>query len=298
MDFNEFTDKVVELLKQKVGDTSSVMVTETLKNNGVRLKGIVIMEDGRNVSPTVYLRELYRKYLLDDVSLKEISEEIMEEYEKHAHDLQLDMDFFGDFSQVKDRIFHKVISYEKNEELLKDVPYFKWHDLAVVFYYEVEKEIFGKATILIRNSHLDMWGQSAGEIYRIARQNMKEKMPELLMPMQKVLEEMAGISVGESGMHLYVLTNKEGMFGASAMLYSEEIKGLADKLHTDLLILPSSLHEVLLLPDDHVWEYDSYRKMVKEVNTTQVDPEEILSFSLYRYNREKDEIEEIEKTAV
>lgn len=298
MDLNEFTDKVVELLKQKVGDTRSVMATETLKNNGVRLRGIVIMEDGMNVSPTVYLREPYRKYRRDGASLEEILEEIMEEYEKHAHDLQLDMDFFRDFSQVKDRIFHKVISYEKNEELLKDVPYFKWHDLAVVFYYEVEKEIFEKATILIHNSHLDMWGQPAEEIYRMARKNMKEKMPELLMPMQKVLEEMAGISVGESGMHLYVLTNKERMFGASAMLYSEEIKGLADKLHTDLLILPSSLHEVLLLPDDHVWEYDIYRKMVREVNTTQVDPEEILSFSLYRYNREKDEIEEIEKTAV
>ena len=297
MDLNEFTDKVVELLKQKVGDTSSVMVTETLKNNGVRLKGIVIMEDGRNVSPTVYLEEPYQQYQ-DGVSLEEILEGIIAVYEKHAHDLQLDMDFFRDFSQVKDRIFHKVISYEKNEELLKDVPYFKWHDLAVVFYYEIEKEIFGKATILIRNSHLDMWGQPAEEIYRIARKNMKEKMPELLMPMQKVLEEMAGISVGESGMHLYVLTNKERMFGASAMLYSEEIKGLADKLHTDLLILPSSLHEVLLLPDDHVREYDLYRKMVREVNTTQVDPEEILSFNLYRYNREKDEIEEIEKKAV
>ena len=297
MNFNEFTDKVVELLKQKVGDTRSVMVTETLKNNGVRLRGIVIMEDGRNVSPTVYLKEPYQQYQ-DDVSLEKILEEIMEEYEKHAHNLQLNMDFFGDFSQVKDRIFHKVISYKKNEELLKDVPYFKWHDLAVVFYYVVEKVIFEKATILIRNSHLDMWGQPAGEIYRIARQNMKEKMPELLMPMQKVLEEMAGISVGESGMHLYVLTNKERMFGASAMLYSEEIKRLADKLHTDLLILPSSIHETLLLPDDHIREYNLYREMVREVNTTQVDPEEILSFSLYRYNREKDEIEEIEKTAV
>ncbi len=49
----------------------------------------------------------------------------------------------------------------------------------------------------------------------------------------------------------------------------------------------------LLLPDDHVREYDLYRKMVREVNATKVDPEEILSFSLYRYNREKDEIEEI-----
>lgn len=77
-----------------------------------------------------------------------------------------------------------------------------------------------------------------------------------------------------------------------------KIKGLADKLHTDLLILQSSVHETLLLPDDHVWKCGFYREMVREVNTTQVDPEEILSFNLYRYNREKDEIEEVEETAV
>lgn len=71
------------------------------------------------------------------------------------------------------------------------------------------------------------------------------------------------------------------------------MKLLAENLHTDLLILPSSVHEVLLLPDDHKQEYDHYRKMVQEVNTTQVDPEEILSFGLYRYDREKAEIQEI-----
>lgn len=64
-------------------------------------------------------------------------------------------------------------------------------------------------------------------------------------------------------------------------------------LHTDLLILPSSTHEVLLLPDDQARGYDFYKEMVREVNTTQVDPEEILSFNLYRYDRGKGEIEEI-----
>ena len=210
-----------------------------------------------------------------------------------SHNLQLDMDFFKDFAQVKGGIFHKVINYEKNKELLKDVPYIKWHDLVVVFYYAMEEAVFGKATILIYNSHLAMWGQTVEEIYRIAQQNMKQKMPELLVSMKELMEELAGIEVDETIQPLYMLSNREKMFGASAMLYSEKIKGLADRLGSDLLILPSSTHEVLLLPEQRDQRYDFYRQMVKEVNTTQVDPEEILSFNLYRYDRQKEEIEEV-----
>ena len=92
---------------------------------------------------------------------------------------------------------------------------------------------------------------------------------------------------------MYVLTNREKLYGASAMLYSEKMKGLADRLGSDLLILPCSTHEVLLLPDDCDHDYEPYKKMVHAVNTTQVDPEEILSFNLYRYDRDKAEIEQI-----
>ncbi len=118
-------------------------------------------------------------------------------------------------------------------------------------------------------------------------------MPALFIPMQELICEMTGISLEENDVKMYVLTNKEKMYGASAMLYSDEIAGLSERLNSDILILPSSVHEVLLLPDDREHKYDFYRRMVKEVNTTQVDPEEILSYSLYRYSRKKAEIEEI-----
>lgn len=292
MNFNEFTDEIVALLKEKMGNTCTVTMTEVLKNNNVRLTGIVITEEANSIAPTVYLETPYKRYQ-EGISLEVIAEEIRDEYEKHAHNLQLDIDFFMDFSQVEGGIFHKIINYEQNRELLKDVPYIKWHDLAVVFYYAMEEASFGKATILLHNSHLAMWGQSADGIYRIAQQNMKQKMPELLVPLRELMEEMAGIEVDETIPPLYVLSNKEKMFGASAMLYSEKIKGLADRLESDLLILPSSTHEVLLLPEQRDQGYDFYRQMVKEVNTTQVDPEEILSFNLYRYDRQKEEIEEV-----
>lgn len=294
MDFKEFTDNIVELLKQKAGDTCTVTATEVLKNNDVHLTGIVIMNESDSISPTIYLEEPYRQYQ-GGASLQELAEKIMELYEKHAGKIDLDVDYFRDYSRVEKRIYHKLISLEKNKELLKDVPYFKWHDLAIVFYHAMEEPVFGRASIMIHNSHLDMWGKDPEEIYQAAQQNMKQSMPELLISMKEQLEEMAGVEIEENG-NLYVLTNREKIFGASAMLYSEKIKELADRLGSDLLILPSSVHETLLLPDDREQGYGFYKKMVNEVNTTRVDPEEILSFSLYRYDRRKGEIVEIAET--
>lgn len=292
MNFNEFTESITEVLRRKMGAAYKVTATEVLKNNDIRLTGVVITQESDSVSPTIYLEEPYRRYQAG-VSVQEIAEEIMELYEKNARNIKLNMDFFTDFSLVEDRIFYKLINYGKNKELLEDVPWFGWHDLAVTFYYAVEEAAFGRASILLHNNHLDMWGRSAEEVYRVAQRNMVRSMPEVLMPMRKLLEEAAGMRVEENGMDLYVLTNKERIFGASAMLYSEKMKMLADKLQSDLLILPSSVHEVLLLPDERDNEYDFYRRMVNEVNTAQVDPEEILSFGLYRYDRAKAEIEEI-----
>lgn len=242
MNYQEFTENIVKLLEQKMGDNYTITTTKVLKNNDIHLTGIIIMKKGASICPTIYLEEPYRQYQ-DGISLQEIIGKIVELYKKHILDIDLDMKFFYDFSQVEESIFHKVINHDKNKELLTDVPHFRWHDLAIVFYYTMEESVFEKASILLHNSHLDMWGKSAEEIYQVAQRNMKQGMPELLLPMNKLLEEMVGVKMEESGMHLYVLTNKEKLYGASAMLYSEKIKELANKLAADLLILPSSVHE-------------------------------------------------------
>lgn len=294
MNFNEFTDSIVGLLKQKIGDSCTITVKEVLKNNDVRMTGIVITKGSDGISPTIYLDGFYAQY--QDVDpLEKVAEEIMGLYKSHIPYVKLDMEFFKDFSLVESRIFHKVINHEMNLELLKDVPHFRWHDLAVVFYYSMDRVISGAASILIHNCHLDIWKQTAEKIYLIAQRNMKQKMPERLIPMQKLMDELReeGVETEETGLKLYVLTNREKLYGASAMLYSEKMKGLADRLGSDLLILPCSTHEVLLLPDDCDHDYEPYKKMVHAVNTTQVDPEEILSFNLYRYDRDKAEIEQI-----
>lgn len=293
MNYREFTETIAELLRERMGADYEVKVTEVTKNNGVSLTGIIMMRESDRISPTVYLEEPYRQYRAG-VDLQEIVDKIVELYESQMKDFDLDIESFKEFECVRDRVFHKIINYEKNRKLLEDVPYFRWCDLAVVFYYAVEDKIMGRASILIHNNHLAMWEQTADDLYRIAQYNMRQRMPELLVPMQELVEEMTGVQLHQTDeIQMYVLTNQAKLNGASAMLYSDKIRELADRLQSDLMILPSSVHEVLLMPDNREQEYAFYRQMVEEVNTTQVEPEEILSYSLYRYSREKAEIEEI-----
>ncbi|MCM1123217.1 MAG: DUF5688 family protein [Eubacterium sp.] len=292
MEFNVFVENVVEILKEKMGEDYEIKITKVTKNNDIQLTGVIMMREMDKVSPTIYLEEPYRQYC-EGTDIQEIADRIVALYEAQMKDINFDMSFFSEFEYVKDRIFHKVVNHGQNRKLLEDVPYLMWCDLAVVFYYSVEETKFGRASVLIHNNHLDMWKQTTDTLYQTAQYNMEREMPELLVPMQDLINEMTGIRLEEKDVRMYVLTNKEKMYGASAMLYSAEMSKLADRLDADLLILPSSVHEVLLLPDEKDQNYDFYRQMVAEVNTTQVEPEEILSYNLYRYNRKKAEIEEI-----
>ena len=294
MEYQEFIENVTLLLRREMGPDYEVKTRDVTKNNGIHLTGVIMMRESDKMSPTIYLEEPYRMYREEGRSLQGIVTDIVQLYREQMANISFDVDRFRDFGYVRNHIFYKLINYERNPELLADVPHFKWCDLAVVFYYSLAESRQGRASILIRNSHLDLWRQSAEELGRIAHGNMRRGMPELFIPMRQMVKEITGSEPPASArLSMYVLTNRSKLNGAAAMLYSEQMKGLADRLETDLLILPSSVHEVILLPDDHEQPYDFYRRMVREVNTTQVDPEEILSYRIYRYSRKKAEIEEI-----
>lgn len=293
MDYQEFIERIANLLQERMGADYEVKVTNITKNNDIRLVGVIMMRESDRISPTIYLEEPYRQYLAG-TDMQEIVDKIVALYKEQVRGIDFDIDLFKEFECVRDRIFYKVINYEKNRKLLDDVPYFRWCDLAVVFYYAVEAKSMGRASILIHKNHLTMWAQTSDVLYQVAQRNMRQYMPELLLPMYELVEEITGVKLEQAdGVSMYVLTNQAKLNGASVMLYSDKIKELADRLQSDLIILPSSVHEVLLLPDDHEQKYDFYRQMVEEVNATQVEPEEILSYNLYRYSRKKEEIEEI-----
>ena len=181
--------------------------------------------------------------------------------------------------------------------MLNTIPHKKFLDLAVVYYIAIKEDIFESASILINNSHLELWGKTLEDIDKLAKVNspkvlkpelksMAQTLMEIIHHEKKSLDELEEDILADCGM--YVLSNEKKQFGASAILYDNVIKDFSEKLNCDLYILPSSVHEVIMIPSILVDSVDKLNDMICEVNATQVPLMDILSNHSYYYSREKE----------
>ncbi|MFQ9086043.1 MAG: DUF5688 family protein [Roseburia sp.] len=204
--------------------------------------------------------------------------------------------FFTDYANVRPHIAYKLIHYERNRHLLADLPHFRYLDLAIVFYCLVSSSPSGNATILIRKDHLRFWNISPTQLFDAAKENtprllsydlsnMNDLMEELLVPAHSTLSDPDIKKEDAAICPMYVLTNQNKLNGASCILYEHLLEHFADRLCCDLYILPSSIHEVILIPATSDTSYQELSQMVQEVNDTQVSPEEILSDHVYYFSR-------------
>src|SRR5699024_996913 len=125
--------------------------------------------------PTIYLDHFFER-CQDGETVETIAREIMELYQIYRIEEPVDPDFYCDFSNIWDHIVCKVINYEKNRELLNQIPHVRYLDLAVVFYCRIENEQIGRGTILIHNSHLKLWKITKRELEEIAGKNTKDQL--------------------------------------------------------------------------------------------------------------------------
>ena len=296
MEFTNFTTLVQREVEKRAGENYRVKLNDVMKNNGVVLRGITLMQDDSNISPTIYLNPYYDAYENGDTTLGTVIDEVIDTYERNKINRSIDMKFFLNYETVKPRIIFKLINTEKNRELLRDVPYIPFHDLSIVFQCLVSEERFGNASILIHNVHLQLWKVNARELYECALENTPLLQGYELADMNTVLEEMkalGGIDDEEiedmqQEVPMYVLSNKSRINGASCILYKDILKDFAMVVDKDLYVLPSSIHEVILLPSDGTQESEQLKEMVREINQSQVEKEEVLSDSVYYYRRSDD----------
>lgn len=294
----EFAKQLQTEMIQKMGETVTVCLREVCKNNGVTFQGLLIMEKNSNAGPTIYLDTFWDCYL-EGMPLVQIVDSIIQIYRQNQPEIQVDMDFFQDFNKVKDRIAYKLIHAEKNKLLLEQIPYVPLLDLAICFYYVYFSQELGNGIILIHNSHMKMWNTNTTELMRLAERNTRKLLGEELIAMEQLVKgwssqcEPANLNAQQNvsqEMPLYILSNHKQLYGAACILYQGLLSEIAQKWNADLLILPSSVHEVILLPDDGKEDIETLREMVCEVNSTEVGPEEILSNQVYHYDRENHKI--------
>lgn len=290
MKMDIFAANVCAAVEKELGGNYAADVNEVRKNNGIVLRGLTISKKGQNVSPTIYLNG-YLEAHESGMPFDALVRELIGIYRQHAPSEPIDMGFFRTFNNVKDRICFRLIRKERNEDLLKDVPHTDFLDLAVCFCYAHCWDGIGNGSILLNNSHMEMWNTSEEELYRLAERNTPRIFPWLCRTMREFVEETMG-NAAETAENVFldeapfkVLSNTERTHGAACILYPGVLEKLAQKEQRNLYIIPSSVHETLLIADTGGDDLaDMIKETIADVNRTQVIPEEVLSDTLYYYD--------------
>ncbi len=313
--FEDFCDKVINALSDYYKEDCEIRIQNVRKTNGIMLKGLTISRKNQNIIPTVYLDNYYEAFV-HGKSFTDIISNIISIYEDNSVINDFDFNFFQDYERVKNKICYKLINYEMNRELLDDVPYLKFLDLAIVCHCIIINDFMGSGSVLIHRNHVSEWGIEDERLFQDAKNNMSRMFPVEMKNITDIIRDMfisdkndalykTNIEshndiaqcfsnqleeMKKSSIQMYVLTNKSKMNGASCILYENVMEEIALLFEKDIYILPSSIHEVILIPQNDDVDEVCLSRMVNEVNQTQLKTEEILSNHAYLYKKDLKQI--------
>lgn len=284
MTYQEFVSAIVVKVKQQIKGNISVQIYTSIKNNGRERVGINLSEENINISPTIYLEEYYEQFQKNN-SLDNIVENILELYHEVRFDHSWKTELIQDFSQIQKHIVYKLIHAEKNKETLRRCPHQLYLDLAVVFYILIDLNQSGTASILVTYDMVKLWNTDLETLNQIANSNIKALLPAELKTMRSVICELLEEPMIESVEDcMYVLTNHIRTFGAACILYQGVLEDIANQLNENFYVLPSSIHEVIIVPESKSPSRAELEEMILEINETQLSVEEILSNRPYFYS--------------
>lgn len=301
-----------ETIKKLGRDCQITIETKKINNKGV-CTGLHIRKKSMEPETLVYLDSYFRQYRNGDMTIPEVAEYVARTSRKKNP--SVDIRKFLEYGKVKDRIVYRLINTEMNREFLDDLPYMEFLDLSVVFCCLVMEDD-SHAFIWIHNAHMKLWDVTVEELYQSASENTQRIEKPELMDIEEVLYDLMkdeGCSLQEndssveekpgrnknagsiekcsSAVPMYVLSNRERLQGAACMLYPDLLRKIADTVDSSYYIIPSSIHEVLIIHAAGFTDRDKIKAMLCEVNDTQVIPEERLSYSLYGYDKKENKIE-------
>lgn len=291
MTYSAFQQLVAAHFQKTLGDKVQISIQSIPKNNHICLDGLIVTEPDCNISPTLYLNYYYREFC-NGASIDSILARLLDTYYASRADSNIDVRFFTDYDQVSPRILYKLINTAQNQELLQDIPHISFLDLSIVFYCLLTPFSSGNATILIHNHHLSFWNATTEMLYQCAVANTPRLLPPKLLDMNHFLSShLPNQDTPPFVSPMYILTNSQKLYGAAGMLNQHILSNFALTRQSDFYILPSSIHEVLLLPSDKAFDPAELNKMVQEVNDSQLSREEILSDHVYYYSLKNHAIE-------
>ena len=248
-------------------------------------------------NPQIYVNDYYEEYKKCG-DLKEVLEMTAQALMDGYRD-KIENKADGLLENVKDKLFIQLINMEQNKELLKTLPHRQFQDLAIVYRIAADIAPNEIRSALVDKKLAKKMRMKESDLYDVAILNTKKLFPPTIKSINEVLCELIGDSmpVGmlmgteeeDIGAIMYVISNEQQVNGASSILYEEELDKLAEKLGTDLYLMPSSIHEAIAISAE-IGNLEEIAQMVTDINMSEVKLEERLSNQVYRYDKEQRKI--------
>ena len=281
MNYEEFVMFMLECVSTRLPRTVVVEKQEILKNNDVKLIGLAFRKEGLCAAPVIYLEEYYKRYCMG-ASMETLVEHLLRRSEQTPPVPKWDYENILDFTKVRPFVIYKLINARRNQALLKKVPNLPLLDFAIVFYVMIPVNETENCSVLIHNVHMNDWKLPISVLYECAKENTEKLCPYVFHSLSEYVENYTGEYVPDS--ELYILSNEMGLNGAAAILYPDVLKKIYDKIGGSYYLLPSSVHEFLIIRKECGNSPETLKRIVWDVNENHIAPEEYLSDSIYYFD--------------
>ena len=289
MSYEEFKEALVAELEEFYGGDARIIVKDVLKNNDVHLEGISIIHDPtEKINPVIYLNDIYERYIADDLTMDAVVGRVVDLWEQHRHVDDLDQveDILTDWENAREHVFPMLIQTSANEDVLNTLVSKPFLDLSIVYAIHLNTQsIGGLATVKISPAILDRYGISEDELHEQAMHNLQTKdtlrVEEMFDVLLDLCPQNVSFRVDDTGA-MHVLSNGSGYYGAAQMLNMDRLEG--KYAGRSFYVIPSSVHEAILLDDSEDIRPEQLDEMIREINGTVLDAQEILSDHCYYYD--------------
>ena len=300
---NQFKKNLKKELQERFPE-AEIQEKEVSKNNET-LEAFLLVTESRNIAPTIYIEPMYmmfQRFLSEEVgvSIEELSDAAFQFHEKQfftgiCDRLKLQIEKCGhmntlaekitEFDKVKNKLYVRIVKKTDNEEYVNKHCHRDFLDLAIIPGIRFGTTD-GQASIYLTKDIIEKWGKSEDEVIDLGIANIEDDfMIRSMRDMMSDMFDMCDEYVDELNLvPFYVVTNKAMLNGASAILSKKALKQMELTLGDEFIIIPSSVHECLCIKagDDNT---DFINEMINEVNSTQVDPQDVLSNHMYIYKK-------------
>ena len=298
MNFEEFTESVRDSIRDHLPAQyrgAEVRISEFQKLNKSYTSLQVVSSEHAPV-PNINLDSYFEAYRNGSMGMDDIMKNISKQLEEEP---PLDTDWLMDYGQVKDKLCIRLADAKENESFLRNKPHKEVDGLAVTYNVVFNTPDGMSASVPVNNNMMKMYGISEEQLHADALASSQTLFPATCVSLAKMMGDMMGLDADTvmptmDEPQLMVLTNDQAFHGAGALFYPGQMEAIASQLGSDYFILPSSIHEVLLLPDDGTVDADVLNFMIQDINLSTVAPEERLANEAYHYDA-KDHV--LEKAA-